>query len=138
MGGAARRAGRRRLREAGRGRRRGGGWRGRVHGALARSRTRVRAPGLGSPCPRAPSLPAEAAAPRAAADAVRAALGLGPDDGRPLAWYRLRDALACMLAESPEEWPEGLDDATWALIQRRVGAAGGWVGALESVNIRVL
>ncbi|KAI8463933.1 MAG: histidine phosphatase superfamily [Monoraphidium minutum] len=62
----------------------------------------------------------EAAAPQEPAAAVRAALGLGGGGGGgPLQWYRLRDALACMLAEAPGLRPAALDGALWALIQRR-------------------
>jgi hypothetical protein len=61
---------------------------------------------------------------------ARAALGLPGAPSDPIAWGPLRDALAALLAESPEERPRGLDEGLWRLIQRRVwqgrraGAAG--------------
>ncbi|GBF87361.1 hypothetical protein Rsub_00072 [Raphidocelis subcapitata] len=69
----------------------------------------------------------ESAAPQAPVARAREALGLPDDDPQqgggagpgPFKWYRLRDALACLLAERPEARPEGLDEGLWQLIQRR-------------------
>lgn len=52
-----------------------------------------------------------------------AALGLPADESTarpPFRWARLRDVLACLLAERPGRRPAGLDDSLWRLINARV------------------
>ncbi len=67
--------------------------------------------------------PEESSLPQAPVARALAALGLPSDEDAarpPFRWHRLRDVLSCMLAEWPARRPEGLGDAIWEVIQRRV------------------